>query len=229
VDTQSKRIIVGVPVGETNKPNREFVCDYSQLANSEGTTAAQDIAAHPQAYYSVYNPTKVVAPGKARKWTVWNIKANCATLALRSDGSFHLLRGNNVNNGKVYDQLPGQLNDDGVKILDMYQTSYMPQPEDEQALQLGSHRKTVKYLTGFIFGSGTLNRTIYGSQNQRGLALAPFTLRNPCPWDFESNVNFEGERFSFLFASANLNDWWEMTKLSPSIQRSITTPVRGVA
>lgn len=227
VDTQNKRIVVGAPTGASTTPNKEFVCDYSQLANSEGTTAAQDIAAHPQAYYSVYNPTKLVAPGKARKWTIWNISANCSTLALRTDGSFHLLRGNNVGNGKVYDQLPGQLNDDGVAINSQYQTAFLPQPEDEQALSFGTHRKLCKYLTGYASGSGVLNTTIYGSQNQRGLTLSPLTLRNPAPWDFESNVNFVGERFSLLFGTNNATSWFKITKISPNLQRDIISPIRG--
>lgn len=229
VDTTSKRIIVGALIGEGTKPNTEFVCDYSQLANSEGTTAAQDIASHPQAYYSVYNPTKVVAPGKARKWTLWNIKANCAAMSLRSDGSYHLLRGNGVGNGKIYDQLPGQLNDDTVAINSQYQTAYTPQGEDEQQLQLGTHRKTFKYLTGYVFGSGILSRALYGSQDQRAVSLAPFTLKNPAQWDFESNINFVGERMSILISTNAPTAWFELTKLSPTLQRELVTPVRGVS
>jgi len=229
VDTSAKRIVIGVPSGSSTTPNMEFVCDYSQLANSEGATAAQDIASHPQAYYSVYNPTKVVAPGKSRKWTIWNISANCSTLAVRSDGSYHLLRGNNIGNGKIYDQQPGQLNDDGVAINSMYQTAYTPQVEDEQALQLGSHRKLYKYLTGYACGAGTMNWFMYGAQNQRGIQLSSLTLQNPAHWDFEKNTNFVGERASYLFGTNNPAAWFQLTKLSPTLQRDIFTPVRGTA
>jgi hypothetical protein len=227
VDTTNKRIHVGAPVGASTTPNVEFVCDYAQLANSEGQTSAQDIASHPQAYYSVYNPTKVVAPGKARKWTLWNITMNCCTQAIRSDGSYHLLRGNGLGNGKVYDQQPTQLSDDGVAINSQYQTAFMPQIDDEQALQLGAHRKLFKYLTGYAAGAGNLNRFIYGPQGQRGIQLVPYPLQNPEQWDFESNLNWPGERASFLWGTNAVGAWFKVTKWIPTLQREIVTPVRG--
>lgn len=228
VDTENKRIIFGVPYLGTTQPLLELVCDYSQLANSEGSAAAQDIASHPQAYYSVYNPTKVVAPGKARKWTIWNIAANCGTLALRSDGSYHLLRGNNIGNGKIYDQQVNQFTDDGVVINFQYQTAFIPQVEDEQALQLGSHRKLFKYLTGFIYGRGTVFFNVFGAMDQQGVALSNLTLTTGISqWDFEKNVNWVGERFSIFISTGSINTWFVISKLIPTIQREIVTPVRG--
>lgn len=228
IDTANKRIHIGVPTGAATSPNIEFVCDYSQLANAEGATAAQDIASHPQAYYSVYNPTKVVAPGKARKWTIWNLTMNCATLTIRSDGSYHLLRGNGTGTGLIYDQLPSQLSDDGVAISSQYQTAFIPQVEDEQALQLGSHRKLFKYLTGYANGAGVMRWNILGAQNQRGIVLSPLTLKNPEKWDFEMNSNFVGERASYQFGTDAVGAWFVLTKLCPTLQREIVTPVRGV-
>lgn len=227
VDTANKRIHIGAPTGTATSPNVEFVCDYAQLANSEGTVAAQDIASHPQAYYSVYNPTKVVAPGKARKWSIWTLSANSATLAVMSDGSYHLLRGNGLGTGKVYDQDPNALSDDGIAFPVIYQTAYFPQVEDEQALQLGSHRKLFKYLTGFAFGVGTMDVTVYGAMNQRAKSMSSLVLRNPTPWDFEMNANYTAERMSLLFQQNDANSWLNMTKLCPTIQRELITPVRG--
>lgn len=227
VDTANKRIHIGAPVGDSTVPNVEFVCDYSQLANSEGQVSGQDIASHPQAYYSVYNPTKVVAPGKARKWTLWNISMNCGTLAIRSDGSYHLLRGNATGTGKVYDQVTTQLTDDGAKINDMYQTAYTPQVEDEQALELGSHRKFYKYLTGYAIGSGVLDFTYYGPYDQQGVPVLSLPLQTQLQWDFECNTNWIGERVSVLFSSQGLGSWFELTKLIFNLQRDAVTPVRG--
>jgi hypothetical protein len=230
VDVLNKRIHIGAPLGNSTVPNVEFVCDYSQLANAEGQVSGQDIASHPQAYYSVYNPTKVVAPGKARKWTLWNLSMNCATLAIRSDGSYHLLRGNATGTGKVYDQVPTQTSDDGVAINSQYQTASFPQIEDEQALQLGSHRKLFKYLSGFAVGSGLMSWYYYGQQNQRGVQLSSLNLDDPYYWgDFEKNTNFRSERASLLFGTNAVGAWWKLTKLSPTLQRDIITPVRGVS
>lgn len=227
VDTRNKRIHIGVPLDANTAVSCELVCDYSQLANSEGSTSAQDIASHPQAYYSVYQPTKLTAPGKARKWTIWNITTNCAALTVRSDNSVHFLRGNGLGTGKIYDQLPTSTDDDGNPILTIYQTSYFPQTEDEQVLQLGAHRKLCKYLTGYAYGSGTLQCMMFGAQNQRGVTLSPLTLKNPAEWDFEKNVNFIAERMSLYFVLNALGSWVTMTKLCPTIQRELMTPVRG--
>lgn len=235
IDTSAKRIHIGVPVGEINRPNQEFVCDFAQLANAESATAAQDIAAHPQAYYSVYNPTKVVAPGKARKWTIWylndgstGVGMNCAALTIRSDGSYHLLRGNGAGTGKIYDQLTSQLTDDGAFINSLYQTAYFPQIEDEQALQLGSHRKHFKYLTGWVQGSGQFQMTVYGARNLRAKSLTTMTLSTTQEWDFEMNAYYIAERMSLLFGALTTGGWWELSKLTPTIQRELISPVRGV-
>lgn len=229
VDTHRKRIHVGAPVGVATTPNVEFVLDYSQLANSEGAVSAQDIVAHPQAYYSSFQPTKLVAPGKARKWTIWNINCNSAAVTIRSDGSYHLLRGNGVGNGKVYDMVPANMNDDGTTVQSEYQTYYFPDTEQEQMLQLGSHRKMCKFLTGYASGSGTLSFTLFGSKDQRGLALSSLTLANPAVWDFEKNVNFVAERMSLLVQISGVQPsaWFRIAKMCPTIQRDVMTPVRG--
>lgn len=229
VDTVNKRIHIGAPVNGATTPNVEFVCDYSQLANAEGSVSGQDIASHPQAYYSVYNPTKVVAPGKARKWSIWDLTMNCASLTIRSDGQYYLLRGNGTGTGKVYKQDYTATSDDGVAIDSYYQTAYTPQIEDEQALQLGSHRKLFKYLTGYVSGSGTMSWYMYGANNQRGVQLSNLTLQSPPLWDFEKNTNWIGERTSYLFGINAVGSWYHLTKLCPTLQRELITPIRGTA
>jgi len=228
VDTAQKRVHIGAPVNGATVPNVEFVLDYSQLANSEGATSAQDIVAHPQAYYSVYQPGKVLAPGKARKWTIWNISMNCAALTVRSDNSYHLMRGNATGTGKIYDEVVGQLTDDGAAIPYAYQTYLFPDMEQEQILQFGSHRKLMKYLTGYVAGAGPLGFTLYGQQNQRPMALSTITLRNPPPWDFEMNANYISERMSILMAGVGAGSWFKAVKLIPVLQKEIFTPVRGM-
>lgn len=230
VDTFNKRIHIGAPINGASQCNAEFVCDYSQLANSEGATSAEDIVGHPQAYYSSYQPNKVMAPGKSRKWTIWNLEMNCGTLALQTDGSEHTLRGNGVGNGKVYDQLASQLSDDGVAINAQYQTAYWPDADQEQMLGpvLGSHRKYCKYLTGYAFGVGSLAFTLYGQQNQRPKALTSLPLENPASYDFEMNVNYPSERMSIGFGSNAVDSWFEVLKLYPELQKDVMTPVKGI-
>jgi hypothetical protein len=109
----------------------------------------------------------------------------------------------------------------------MYQTSYFPQTEDEQVLQLGAHRKLDKYLTGYCYGSGVMNSFLFGPQDQLAQALSPLTLKNPAQWDWEKNLNFVGERASLMFTLSGVSSWIQMTKLCPTLQREMMTPVRG--
>jgi hypothetical protein len=224
IDTAAKRIHIGAPVGDATTPNVEFVCDYSLC------TGPDDIAAHPQAYYSVYNPSRAVSPGKARRWSLWNISMNSAALTQRSDGEYDLLRGNGVGNGKIYNLVPGQTNDDGATIKSQWQTYYLPGLEDEQALQLGAHRKLFKYMTGYVCGSGLLKRYMMGVNGARTVQLASIPLQNPAIWDFESNMNFIAERASLLIETDTLDSWFHISpKLIFTLQREIVTPVRGTA
>jgi len=224
IDTARKRIHVGAPVNLSVTPNVEFVLDYGHLAT------AQDIVDHPQAYYSAYQPTKIIAPGRARKWTIWNLQMNSAALTVRADGSYHLLRGNGTATGKVYDQLESQKSDDGAAINFQYQTYFAPETEQEEALQLGSHRKLLKYLTGYAWGNGIMFFTVTGPQGQRAKSLSSLILQLTAHWDFEMNANWVGERFSIIFGVVNQpGGWGELTKLCPTVQREIMTPVRGVA
>ena len=227
VDTQNRRIHIGAPVGASTVPNVEFVLDYNHLGTAE------DIVDHPQAYYSAYQPTKIIAPGRARKWALWNLfaggGANCAAFTIRQDGSYHLLRGNATGMGKVYDQSDVQLSDDGVAINSQYQTYFFPETEQEEALQLGSHRKLIKYLTGYVWGSGFMFFTLTGPQGQRQKSLSTLALAAIAQWDFEMNVNWVGERASLIFGTNAVNSRFTLTKLCPVLQREIMTPIRGVA
>jgi hypothetical protein len=221
VDRQKKRIHIGVPTGASAIPNQEFVCDYSQLND------AQEIISHPQAYYSTFAPGKIIAPGKARKWTIWNVSAYCANQCVRNDGTVHLLRGNSAGTGKTYDELTTNLSDDGVAINSFYQTYYFPDIEQEQMLQLSAHRKHFEYLTLFVYGSGAFTTILEGPQGQRNVALKGIpVLANPEEWDDEMNVNWEGERASFLFGTNAVGAAFTATRFCPSVSKSLV-PVRG--
>lgn len=220
IDTIHKRIHVGAPTGNSTICNKEFVMDYSQLATDNGTATAAAIASSPQASY--YGGDEV-SPGRARKWTVWNLSMACAAQVERSDGSTVLLRGNGTGTGKVYKQDTTATSDDGAAIRGRYQTYYFPQPGEGPT----ANRYTMKYLTGYVSGSGTLSMTLFGQQSTRSSALSNTALQSPDNWDFEKNVNFESERMSLYFETNAVGSWFHMTKLFPVVQPSIMTPVRG--
>lgn len=223
VDHISRRIHVSVPTGAAVLPNAEFVMDYSQL----GT--ASDIAEAPQAHYAYFNPTQIVAPGRARRWTTWNFSAMVSSLIIRQDGSYHLYRGNDSLNGIVYDQQTSQLSDNGVAINSQYQFAYLPTAQQEQMLQLGAHGKFWPYLTGFVTGAGSLSIFIYGQNEQRAKQLVSLPLSTTQKWDFEKNVDFETERGSYLCGTNAVGSWFHVSKWIPMVQRSISRYIRGSA
>ena len=72
VDTQHKRIYVGVPMGAATAPNEILMLDYSE---------------------GFADPLLMMlySPGRARKWAPWFISANCAALIERANGVQRLL------------------------------------------------------------------------------------------------------------------------------------------
>lgn len=224
IDYPRRRVHIGAPVNGNENCNLEFVMDYSQLAAADNYQSGLEIASSPQVMDTI-NGT--IAPGKARKWTLFNLSANCAVSAQRSNGSQLMLRGNGTNTGKVYNQSAIALSDDGVAIDGEYQTHYFPTDYDSRAV--GYHRMLCKYLTGYTVGSGTMATTIFRAQDQGGLALSPLTLALLAQQDWEKNVNFTGERMSLLFGTNAVGSWMNMAKLLATVQRDLMAPVRGVS
>jgi hypothetical protein len=216
VDWGSQRIHVGAPVNGSAYPNAEFVCDYSQLANTDGLITALAIASSPQVTSS-----GDILP-KARKWTLWNINAMSCKLAYRSDNSQILLRGNATNTGKVYYQSNKQLSDDGTAIASQYQTAYFPDVKSSSG-----RRHTCKYMTGYSLGAGTLSLTMYAAMNQLGMALSSLVLSTTQQWDWEKNINFVAERMSLSFGTDAVESWFQMTRVQPEVQVDLVSPVRG--
>ncbi|HTU34271.1 MAG TPA: hypothetical protein VMF66_10755, partial [Candidatus Acidoferrum sp.] len=106
VDTQQKRVLVGVPTGSATQPNQVLVLDY--------TGGFQDpLASLPSAYE------------RSRKWTVWNIGANSCGLVERASGQAQIFFGNNNSSGKIYALTEGQFSDDGTAINSYYTTAFL--------------------------------------------------------------------------------------------------------
>jgi hypothetical protein len=169
IDTANRRILIGAPTGTAQWPNKIFMFDYRGLDN------AQQIADHWSVRYSSYTG-KIIAIGNAPKWSIWNISANSCGLIERADGTAHVFLGNGVGNGKVYDLLDSNKNDDGAGIPWSYSTYYVPGHMDEQALQLGSERKLFGFLAGLVEGSGTMAITANPAGNGAPIPLPSINL-----------------------------------------------------
>ena len=88
VDTQHKRILVGVPMGSATQPNQILMLDYTEGFGDPLVAM-------------------LTAPERSRKWAQWMIPANSCGLIERSTGVAQVFFGTNNSSGKIYALTPG--------------------------------------------------------------------------------------------------------------------------
>ncbi len=221
IDQTNRRILVGVPVGETTGPNFVFMLDYTWL------DGGQDIAASPLITYSSFTG-KILSHGRGRRWSLWTIKANSMTFAERSDGTAQPIFGNGNKNGNIYQQIDcaTQPTDDGAAIPWKYQGYGCPSTMDEQALQLGSHRKLAGYLKFRAVGVGLLPVSI--TTTLRTTVLRSYNLTLTPTGDGERPLNIHGERFYLNFGINTVaGNWTQIERAVLCMKRDAAIPVRG--
>jgi hypothetical protein len=221
IDKVNKQILVGVPIGNVSLPNYVFMFDYKWL---EG---AADIAGSPMVTYSAFTG-KVLAHGRGRRWMLWNIKAASMTFAERADGTVQPFYGNSVGNGKIYEQLPPQVqsSDDGVAINSFYSTYYSPGHVEEQMLQLGAHQKLLGYLKWRAIGVGILAMSVITTR--RTTILRGYILSLTPTGDGERGMEIAGERFSVQVGTNAVGSWFSLEQLCPCLKKHPTMVVRGL-
>lgn len=224
IDLPNKRILVGAPTGSSTVVNTIFCLSFKFQMNGES------IAEALSPNYSTFTG-KLLYHGSARRWSYWNVTAASAEFSERPDGTAHLFFGNGAGNGLVYDVLDSQKSDNGVAINPRYQIAAAPFVDDEQAMQLGAHRKLCDYLTGRVIGSGAVN--IVATSPYRQTAIRAVTLTVPSDGiqvpDFERNVNIHGERIVFEYNSNSPNVWWQLEKHNASFKKDPALPARGLS
>jgi hypothetical protein len=218
VDTRSKRILVGVPIGAATEPNRILVLDY------RGLHTAEEIAS--MASISSGATTRALA-GRSRKWAPWHITAATAALVERTDGAARLFLGNGAANGKIYELSAAQFSDDGVAIASYYTTSFLPGSDDEPTLQTGAHRKLFCHLACHAEGAGNLALTAFPGSLSSGASLPALALASPAARDLELPINVLGERVAFQVGTNSAGSWFRLSRLVPSLRPDPWSYVRG--
>ncbi|HYL69526.1 MAG TPA: hypothetical protein VEX69_10195, partial [Candidatus Limnocylindria bacterium] len=201
VDTEHKRILVGVPMGSATQPNQILALDY--------TEGFQD------PLVAVY-----VAPERARKWARWMIAANSCGLIERSTGIAQIFLGANNGSAKIYALTSGQFSDDGVPIHSYYTTAYLSSTNM-------SGRNLFGYLTGYVQGAGSLALAAFSPGDVTVTALGSWTLASPNSRDLEQFTNVLAERISFQFGTNAVSSWFSLTKLVPWAKPDPFAIVRG--
>ncbi len=224
VDTRNRRILIGVPFGAATSPNRVLMLDYRTLND------ASEIASLGSVLFSTFSG-KLYAVGRSRKWAPWNITANSCALAERPDGTAQVFLGsgglNGAGTGKIYQLSDTQYSDDGAAINSYYTTYFFLTNEQEQAMQLRSHRKLFAYLTLYAEGAGNLNLTAFVANEAYGAAIVPLPLSSPAPKDLELPINLLGERVAFQVGTNVPGAWFKLERFVPSLLPDPWAPVRG--
>lgn len=201
--------LIGVPVNGATQPNVVFVLDYREM-----DTAAQIASALP---IHITLTGKMKSSDMTRKWTRWNIPANCGEVLVRPGNVLELFLGGGQNaNGNAFGNLysldPAKLTDDDYGQISPYYFTYAFLDHDqEQMLQLGSDRKLVKHISAFITGVGLVTITPYVNSLLNPLpATTPRALSgdttnaNTLGSDLEWTTTIHGQRVFFKISVSPL-------------------------
>lgn len=168
VDSQHKRILVGVPMGSATQPNQVLMLDYTEGFGDPLVAALS-------------------TPERSRKWAPWLISANSCGLIERSTGVAQIFLGTNNSTGKIYGLTPGQYSDDGAAINSYYTTAFL-------AATGLSGRNLFGYLTGYVQGAGSLALTALYPGSAASLSLGSWTLCSPASRDMEQGARHRRHR-----------------------------------
>ena len=208
VDTQHKRILVGVPMGAAAQPSQILVLDYAG--------GFQDPLASLPASYE-----------RSRKWAPWLIAANSCGLIERANGASAVFLGCNNSSGKIYALTEGQYSDDGAPINSFYTTAFL-------AATGLSGRNLFGYLTAYVQGAGSLALSAFlpggslsGLPAGPQIALGAWTLASPASRDMEQFTNVLAERSAYQFGTNAPGSWFSLTKFVPWAKPDPFAFVRG--
>jgi hypothetical protein len=197
VDTQHKKIYVGIPTGTSTTPNQVLLLDYAEGFGDP-----------------------LVLPERSRKWAPRTISANSCGLIERSNGTAQIFLGSTNGSGKVYGLTPGQFSDDGAAINSSAATAFL-------SATGSSGRNLFGYLTAYVQGTGTLSVGAYLPGSTTFVSLGAWTLSSPGSRDAEQFTNVLSERVSYQLGTNAVGSWFSLTKLSPWVKPDPFAIVRG--
>lgn len=233
-DPGTRRIYLGLPLDQATAPNAIYPLDYRELDTD------QQIAGAPPVRVSGYSG-RVLATDMSRKWTRWNIMANCGEILARGNGvyRFCLGGGNGVTPGQqngfgnVYFLDPAKLTDDDYGQMVPYWVSYLfPSHDQEQQLQLGSGLHNFCYSLYFATGVGQMIVTpMAGSLANPRPACVPRVLNLTQLNDIEIPLNVTASRTAFKISVIPLQGQTDVqisvSKMIVSVRKNAMGSVRG--
>jgi hypothetical protein len=138
LQTDRKRLLVGVPTGSATTPNSTLAMQFAY-----GAESLMDVTR-----YRLFRDAPL-----ARGWAPWTIAGNCATAIARPDGRFPVFVGSNNGSGKILELAEGTYSDDG-KLIPAYYATYFVNGSDLGLPPV--QRKLFGYLRMNAQGQGNL-------------------------------------------------------------------------
>lgn len=186
---------------------------------------------------------KLVATDHSRKWTRWNLALNGGSMMYRAQGQLSTVLfsgngqapGNGAGYGNVYTLSTAKLTDDDYGQINPYYTTYfMPDAEEEQALQIGALRKLLVWVQAFIAGTGNLTITPYGDSLSNAWSVTGIRTLSATPtYDIEwPGGQAQAQRIALKFASApavGTGNAFNLQRLSLYMREVKHLRVRGAA
>lgn len=222
-DDKNRRVLIGAPINGSTVPNVVLMMNYRELNAS--WMLAQQGPIH------ISYAGKMISWDMSRKWSPWNIYANCAAIVTQNGGVTQTYFGNNLATNKVYLLDSSATSDDGTAIVSTYYTFFFVNRELEQNMQMGLGRKVYLYLSAFLYGAGTLSTLAVAETvgSPRSKLLASRTLTTNPGNRREIGVNFTGGCVSFAFSTGNPGAYFRLAgKLMVSMRKDPYMSVRGI-
>jgi len=231
-DVVVRRCYIGVPLDTATSPNVILVLDYRELndASAIGYTAP----------FRQASTGRMIASELCRKWTIWNLAANCGEILRRenSQESFCIGAGNGITPGtggfgNIYFFDEAKLTDDDYgQIVPFYTTYFFINADQEQVLGIDCHRKLATYLTAFISGVGKVQITPLSDTLANAYPQLPaYPLSTSQNHDYEWGMNVPGDRIALKFASApntgETDNSFNLQKLCLTLKKEPMAPLRG--
>jgi hypothetical protein len=247
-DIKNRRILFGVPMKTfTIDTNNDFVpnpwlppdtitggdnpttpnCIIA--LNYKFLTTGAELGSRAEIHVSSFGG-KLLSVDMSRKWNIWTIQAPCGALITRQDTTLQTLVGNSEATGKIYQLVPGLLEDDGEAFWQLWTSHGWPTPEQEQGLQLGSVRKTFEYMSMILGGSGSLAINVFpdSMSTPYSHALLPnLTLPATSGGDTEVPVNEVGNRLFLQFSCKAVGAGFSLSRIVMAMRQEAWAPVRG--
>ena len=234
-DNKARVLYFGLPLGSATAPNKVYIMSYRNLDSATQIANADPVRIGGRGQLAAFD--------NSRKWCPWAMTMNSAAMLNRSAGSQSLtfLGGNGqtlgaaVSYGNVYTLSAAYLTDDDYGRIYPYYTSYFfVTQEDEQALGLGAHRKTLAYLTAQVSGVGTITITPYVNNlsNPWSFVCTRTLALNP-NYDLEwAGGSVTGQRIAFKISvspTSGTDNSLTIQKLVPILRAAARLPLRGKA